>query len=215
MFGITDLTTYLIGTILIILLPGPNSLYVMSVASRNGQKAGYRAAWGVLTGDTILMLLTVIGAASLLKAVPMLFIILKVIGAIYLGWLGSQLLGAALQRWRSRHLAEQIAFEPSTSSNRYFARAMSISLLNPKAILFFLSFFIQFVDPTYPYPSLSFLILGILLQICSLTYLSSLIFAGAKMADFFKSHRILSTLGIASVGILFFGFALKLVVSSI
>lgn len=215
MFGIIDLSTYLIGTILIILLPGPNSLYVMSVASRNGLKAGYRAAWGVLAGDTLLMLLTVVGAASLLKAVPILFVILKVIGAIYLGWLGSQLLAAALQRWRSRHLIEHIDFQPSSSSNRYFAKAMSISLLNPKAILFFLSFFIQFVDPTYPYPSLSFLILGILLQICSLTYLSSLIFAGAKMADFFKSHQLLSTLSIASVGILFFGFALKLVISTI
>ena len=72
LFGITDLVTYLIGTTLIILLPGPNSLYVMTTASRFGQKSGYQAALGVLLGDTILMLLTVIGAASLLRTVPSL-----------------------------------------------------------------------------------------------------------------------------------------------
>jgi leucine efflux protein len=58
-FGITDLTTYIIGTILIVLLPGPNSLYVMSVASRYGIRTGYLAACGVLTGDSILILCTV------------------------------------------------------------------------------------------------------------------------------------------------------------
>ena len=69
-FGITDLTTYIIGTFLIVLLPGPNSLYVMSIASRYGIKTGYMGALGIFTGDLILMLCTVLGAASLLKAFP-------------------------------------------------------------------------------------------------------------------------------------------------
>lgn len=51
MFGITDLSTYIIGTILIVILPGPNSLYVMSIASRFGTRIGYLAALGVFTGD--------------------------------------------------------------------------------------------------------------------------------------------------------------------
>ena len=72
MFGITDLTTYIIGTILIVLLPGPNSLYVMSVASRYGIRTGYLAACGVFTGDFVLILCTVLGAASLLKAFTLL-----------------------------------------------------------------------------------------------------------------------------------------------
>ena len=61
-FGITDLTTYIIGTFLIVLLPGPNSLYVMSIASRYGIKTGYMGALGIFTGDLILMLCTVLGA---------------------------------------------------------------------------------------------------------------------------------------------------------
>lgn len=77
MFGITDLTTYIIGTFLIVLLPGPNSLYVMSIASRYGIKTGYMGALGIFTGDLILMLCTVLGAASLLKAFPWVLLYLN------------------------------------------------------------------------------------------------------------------------------------------
>ena len=76
-FGITDLTTYIIGTFLIVLLPGPNSLYVMSIASRYGIKTGYMGALGIFTGDLILMLCTVLGAASLLKAFPWVLLYLN------------------------------------------------------------------------------------------------------------------------------------------
>ncbi|HDU7856702.1 TPA: LysE family transporter, partial [Acinetobacter baumannii] len=103
MFGITDLTTYIIGTFLIVLLPGPNSLYVMSIASRYGIKTGYMGALGIFTGDLILMLCTVLGAASLLKAFPWVFIVLKLVGALYLSYLGFKLLQGSIQRWKLRN----------------------------------------------------------------------------------------------------------------
>ena len=99
MFGITDLTTYIIGTTLIVLLPGPNSLYVMSTASRLGKRIGYQAACGVLVGDFILILCTALGAASLLSRYPILFIALKLIGALYLTYLGAKLILAAYRTW--------------------------------------------------------------------------------------------------------------------
>ena len=92
MFGITDLGTYLLGTIAIVLLPGPNSMFVLSVAARRGVRAGYAGAAGVFVGDAVLMLLTALGAASLLRAVPALFIVIKVVGAGYLTWVGLGLL---------------------------------------------------------------------------------------------------------------------------
>ncbi len=88
MFGITDLGTYVLGVIFIVLLPGPNSLYVLSVAGRRGVRAGYAGACGVFLGDTILMLLTAAGAASLLKAAPALLIL----NAGMLGFMAWQLL---------------------------------------------------------------------------------------------------------------------------
>ncbi len=87
MVGITDLPTYLAGLALIILLPGPNWLYVVSVAARRGPRVAYQAAGGVLCGVTVLMVLSAGGVASLLKASPIAFTIVKFAGAGYLTWL--------------------------------------------------------------------------------------------------------------------------------
>lgn len=212
MFGITDLPTYIIGTTLIILLPGPNSLYVMSVASRYGIRAGYRGAWGVYTGDLILIILTALGAASVLHALPWLFLVLKIIGASYLSYLGYKLLCSAWQTWQRS--TKTVAIQQREQLTP-FRTALGISILNPKAILFYLSFFVQFVDQTYAYPALSFAVLAIILQIISFLYLSILIFSGAHLAQYFQQHHRLSTLCLAGVGLLFSGFGIKLALSTL
>ena len=79
-----------------------------------------------------------------------------------------------------------------------------------KAILFFVSFFVQFVDPAYAHPELSFLILGGIVQTCSGIYLSLLIFGGAGLARHFRARRRLSAAATGSVGGLFIGFGAKL-----
>jgi len=206
-YGITDLATFIVGTILIVLLPGPNSLYVMTVASRGGILAGYAGASGVFVGDLILMTLTATGLASLFQANPVLLVALKYAGAAYLVYLGVTLLKAAYQRWR---LGDGlVAGVPRTTTNP-FRVALLISLMNPKAILFNLSFFIQFVSPDYAYPGLSFLILGAIVQVCSMIYLSTLIFAGSYLARTFESRRRLAVSSTGGVACLFIGFGIKM-----
>ncbi|MCL6231021.1 MULTISPECIES: leucine efflux protein LeuE [Acinetobacter] len=215
MFGITDLTTFIIGTILIVILPGPNSLYVMSVASRYGIKVGYLGAFGVYTGDLILILLTALGAASLLHAFPWLFLLLKIVGALYLSYLGIKLFKAAYQTWNAVQTPEQLDTKQlSLSELKPFKTALTISILNPKAILFYLSFFVQFVDPAYPYPAITFTVLAIVLQIISMSYLTILIFSGAKLATYFSHRYKFTACCVAAVGLLFCGFGLKLATST-
>ena len=210
-YGITDLATFIAGTIFIVLLPGPNSLYVLAVAARHGVAAGYRGACGIFAGDFILMVLAATGAASLLRTTPALFAAIKTAGAIYLAWIGISLLRGAWAMWRDRSLPDPAAeAKVSTDAGRPFRTALVISLMNPKAILFFVSFFIQFVDPAYPHPELSFVILGIIVQICSAAYLSALIFGGARLAETFRRRRRLSAAATGSVGGLFLGFGFKL-----
>ncbi|MFD7094608.1 LysE family transporter, partial [Streptomyces xanthophaeus] len=84
---------------------------------------------------------------------------------------------------------------------------------NPKAILFLMSFFVQFVDPGYAYPALSFLVLGGLLQIGSFLYLTVLIFGGTRLSAAFRRRRRLSAGATSAAGVLFLGFAAKLAVS--
>ncbi|MCA0175027.1 MAG: leucine efflux protein LeuE [Proteobacteria bacterium] len=208
MFGITDLGTYVAGVIFIVLLPGPNSLYVLSVAAQRGVRPGYAAACGVFVGDTVLMLVAALGGASLLNSSPALFLAVKVVGALYLGWLGLQLLLAAWRGWR-QPMAQPAPARP-VDARQPFRKALLISLLNPKAILFLLSFFVQFVDPHYAYPALTFLLLGAIIQFFSFLYLSTLIFGGARLATAFRSRRRLTSAANAGVGSLFLGFGAKL-----
>ncbi|MEU6947012.1 leucine efflux protein LeuE [Streptomyces sp. NPDC046316] len=216
MLGVTDLPTYLVGLVLIILLPGPNSLYVLSVAARKGTRTGYKAAAGVFTGDAVLMTLAALGAASLLQTTPLLFMIVKYAGAGYLAWMAYGMMRSAWAMWRSRgetadEETEQTQAAPGENPYR---RALIISLFNPKAILFLISFFVQFVDPTYAYPALSFLVLGTLLEIGSFLYLTMLIFGGTRLASAFRRRRRLSAGATSAAGALFLGFAAKLSLSS-
>ncbi|MFF5769045.1 leucine efflux protein LeuE [Streptomyces californicus] len=227
MLGVTDLPTYLAGLALIVLLPGPNSLYVLSVAARRGVRTGYTAAAGVWTGDTVLMTLSALGAASLLQTTPLLFAIVKYAGAGYLTWMAIGMLRAAVSLWRERHrrtaeLAESVEADgtPGTAGaagpvEKPYRRALVVSLVNPKAILFLISFFVQFVDPGYAYPALSFLLLGTLLQLASFAYLSVLIFGGTRLAAAFRRRKRLSATATSAAGVLFLGFAAKLSLSSV
>ncbi|MEU2391085.1 leucine efflux protein LeuE [Streptomyces sp. NPDC007369] len=216
MLGVTDLPTYLVGLALIILLPGPNSLYVLSVAARRGVRTGYKAAAGVFTGDAVLMALAATGAGALLQTSPVLFGVVKLLGAGYLTWLAVGMLRGAWSLWRSRTGPQE---EPEAAaagaadageSERPYRRAVLISVFNPKAILFLVSFFVQFVDPAYAYPALSFLLLGTLLQLGSFLYLTLLIFGGTRLAAAFRRRRRLSAGATSAAGVLFLGFAAKL-----
>lgn len=219
-FGITDIWTYVAGAFFIILLPGPNSLYVLSLAAQQGVRQGYRAAAGVFAGDAVLMALAAAGAASLLRSNPVLFTIVKYAGAGYLAWIGFQMIRGAWRAWRGASVSALAADEPgdgvvTARASRPFRKALTISLLNPKAILFFVSFFIQFVDPGYATPALSFLILGAIIQVFSFLYLTALIFGGTFLARQFRARRRLRAGLTSGVGALFVGFGAKLATASL
>ncbi len=214
-FGVVHLPTYLIGAIIIILLPGPNSLFVLSTAARRGVRLGYRAACGVLLGDSVLIVLASAGVASVLKAYPAVFTLLKYAGGAYLVYLGANLLIAA---WKGRLSAPADAVPSETlpaPAGDPLRRALGISLINPKAILFFIAFFIQFVDPAYAHKALSFAILGLSSQCLSLLYMSALIFGGARLAAAFRRWRRTRTALTGGAGAAFVGFGVKLATASV
>lgn len=90
-----------------------------------------------------------------------------------------------------------------------------ISLLNAKAILFYVSFFIQFVATDYSYPALSFLLLGTIMQVCSMFYLSLLIIGARYLARQLMQHQRTAAIASGIVGLLFIGFGLKLAISGL
>jgi leucine efflux protein len=244
MLGVTDFWTYVLGVVAIILLPGPNSIFVLSVGARRGVRAGYQAAAGVFAGDAVLMTLSAAGVASLLQTYPPIFLVIKYAGAAYLAWVGLGIIRGALRKWRTRAdtadggagasgMAASAGTAPSTGEaaragaagstedadarelRHPFRRAAVISLLNPKAILFFVSFFIQFVEPGYPHPALSFLVLAAVVQLFSGLYLTALIFGGRYLAGQFRRRRRLAAGAATGVGAIFVGFSVKLATASV
>ena len=215
-YGVTDLWTYVVGAFGIILLPGPNSLFVLSVATARGVKAGFQGALGVFLGDTVLLVMVALGAAGLLRTTPALFMVVKYAGAAYLGWVGVQLLLAALQKWRGADdsAGSTVPVVPAHLA-KPFQRALLVSLLNPKAILFLLSFFVQFIDPNYATPAVPFLILSAIVMGFSAVYLSVLIVMGARLADGFRERRKLSAILSSAVGAVFVWFGVKLASASL
>jgi len=201
--GITDPLTYLAGATAIILMPGPNSLFALSVASRRGTQAGFAAAAGIFTGDLILMLAAALGVASLMHAYPVAFDVVRYAGAAYLAWLGVKLLLA-----KSNKQAEMSHVD--VPARHIYRQAVSISLVNVKAIFFFMAFFPQFVDPSYSHIWLTFGALGITVQILSLSYLSFLILAGANIARKLSGRAWIGALLRRLTGVLFLSFGARL-----
>lgn len=158
-----------------------------------------------------------IGRRRTAQALPALFHGIKLAGGLYLAYIGWNLLRGAVKKWRMT--------PPATTSDgledkgnappHIFNRALLLSLTNPKAILFFLSFFVQFVDPAYPNPALSFFVLALILQLTSFIYLNLLVFAGHGLTQAFRRHIKTSAAAMGLVGVLFIGFAVKMWTSGI
>ncbi|MCW6556136.1 leucine efflux protein LeuE [Yersinia ruckeri] len=201
-YGVLNLWTYVLGAIFIIIVPGPNTLFVLKTGITRGVKEGYKAASAVFIGDAILIFFAYVGIASLIRSSPFLFTLVKMLGAIYLLYLGIKILYSTL--------VKKGASETTETAQHTFRKALTLSLTNPKAILFYVSFFVQFIDQSYAHTGLSFVILAVILELISFFYMSLLIFSGAALTHFLSEKKRLAKLGNSLVGLLFLGFATKL-----
>ena len=195
-YGVLNYWTYLVGAIFIVLVPGPNTLFVLKNSVSSGMKGGYLAACGVFIGDAVLMFLAWAGVATLIKTTPILFNIVRYLGAFYLLYLGSKI------------LCETKSDEPQYGA--IFKRALILSLTNPKAILFYVSFFVQFIDVNAPHTGISFFILATTLELVSFCYLSFLIISGAFVTQYIRTKKKLAKVGNSLIGLMFVGFAARL-----
>ena len=137
MLGIADYGAFCAAILLFLALPGPGTFALLTSTAKGGFRAGAAATLGVIVGDQVLLWLAVAGVAALLAANPMLFGAVKYAGAAYLAWVGLRLL-----------FAQPGQAAPITIQPRQYARqAFLITLLNPKAIVFYMAFFPLFIDP--------------------------------------------------------------------
>ncbi|VTM70642.1 Leucine efflux protein [Raoultella planticola] len=155
-------------------------------------------------GDAVLMLLAFAGVATLIKTTPVLFNIVRYLGAIYLLWLGGKMLYSVLTQ-REGHA--DAGAEPGSA---ILKRSLTLSLTNPKAILFYVSFFVQFIDVSAKTPGLAFFILALTLEVISFMYMSFLILSGSFVTRYVKTRKKLAKIGNSLIGLVFVGFAARL-----
>ena len=135
--GIQNYGAFVVAIIVFLLIPGPGNLALITSTAKGGVRGGLGATFGVIVGDQVLMWLAVAGVAALLAAWPLAFGAVQWLGAAYLAWLGARMLLA------KPGAAPVLNIRP----RQYLQQALLITLLNPKAIVFYMAFFPLFVDP--------------------------------------------------------------------
>ena len=203
MLGVTDYGTFVVTVIVFLLIPGPGNLALITSTSKGGIGGGLGATLGVILGDQVLMWSAVAGVAALLAAYPDAFNAVQWLGAAYLAWLGLKMLLAKSGD------APVLDIKP----RHYFQQSLMITLLNPKAIVFYMAFFPLFINPTQhqgmtTYLAMTFtssLIMG-LYGLCSvgLTFF---------LAERFRANPVLGRALEKLAGVFLIGFGVKLAIS--
>lgn len=201
MLGISDYWAFVATVVVFLMLPGPGTFAILTSTAKGGLRGGYAALAGLMIGDWLLMLAAMIGVAALLAAHPLLFKAVQWLGVVYLAWVGIQLLRSSGQTNTSL-----LPIEPGT----YFRQAFLITLINPKAIVFYMAFFPLFVDPaTYRGP-VTFAALGLTISLLTLAYGTLLIVAGNWAATRLRRHRSVGRWLSRAAGIALLGFGARL-----
>lgn len=204
-YGVLNFWTYLVGVTVLVLIPGPNTLFVLKTSASYGIRGGYIAAAGVFIGDGVLMGLTFAGVATIIQSNPLFFTIIRWLGAGYLLWLGIKMLYSTYAKVQPSAVTEL-----RSARRQLFKRSILLSMTNPKAILFYVSFFVQFINIHVAHPANAFLILAVVLEIVSFTYMSFLIFCGSWAKKTIGEKKWLTRVGNTLFGLVFLGFAAKL-----
>jgi leucine efflux protein len=201
--GIADYGAFVIAIIVFLLIPGPGNLALITSTSKGGIRGGFGAIFGVIAGDQVLLWAAVAGVSAIMVAYPTAFHLVQWAGAVYLGWLGIKMLMAKPGD------APILQIKPS----HYFRQALFITLLNPKAIVFYMAFFPLFVDPAQHQGLKTFAVMAA--TIAGLTFLYGLT---SVMLTFFLAEKIRANPKITTVlnklaGTFLIAFGLKLAIS--
>jgi threonine/homoserine/homoserine lactone efflux protein len=200
MLGITDYGSFCAAVLLFLALPGPGTFTLLTATGKGGFRAGAAATFGVIAGDQVLLWLAVAGVAALLAAYPAVFKAVQYLGAAYLAWIGLRLLvvkGGG---------APVIDLKPG----RYFRQAALITLLNPKAIVFYMAFFPLFIDPAAHRGAITFGVMAVTIAAITLVYCLLLCAFANAVAAKVRAHRRIARLLERAAGVFLIGFGLKL-----
>ena len=203
MYGIADYGAFVLAILVFLAIPGPGNLALITATGHGGVRAGMAAACGVVAADQVLMWAAVAGVAALLATHPWAFAAVQWLGAAYLAWLGWKMLTAAPGAPPVLHMQPR----------HYFKQGAIITLLNPKAIVFYMAFFPLFVDPQQHQGLLTFAVMALTIASLTLLYALVVVLLTRYVAQRLRAHPLIGRTLEKTAGMLLLGFGLKLALS--
>ena len=202
-FGVADYPAFLAAVIVFLAIPGPGNLVLITSTGKGGIAGGMGATFGVIAGDQVLLWAAVAGVSALMVAYPAAFHSVQWLGALYLTWLGLKMLlakpgGASILQIKPRH---------------YFRQAMVITLLNPKAIVFYLAFFPLFVDPARHQGFKTFGVMAASIALLTFIYGLAAVLLTWKLAERLRASPKISARLQKAAGLFLIAFGIKLAIS--
>lgn len=209
MFGIHDLTLFIISGLLLNIMPGPDSLLVMTRSATQGWRAGCTAAMGIGAGVFVHIFAAALGLSAVLATSATAFTAVKLVGAAYILWMAFGLLKSK-KRDASAPAAPAVTPLPY---RKIFAQGFLTNVLNPKVALFFLAFVPQFINTDAPNKALAFIILGCIFNINGTLWTNALALFTAKASERVKLNPTVSLWLNRVTGTLFVWLGVKLALS--
>jgi len=203
MFGIADYGAFIAAIVVFLMIPGPGNLALITSTGKGGIRGGLAATLGLIAGDQFLMWMAVAGVAALLTAYPTAFKTVQWLGAAYLAWLGLRMLlakpgSAPILNIRPRH---------------YFRQAVGITLLNPKAIVFYMAFFPLFIDPVHHQGLPTFGAMALTIATLTFAYGLTMVLLTHFLAERLRASPRISSALEKLAGLFLIAFGIKLALS--
>ena len=212
MFGIIHFEFFVVAVFLLNVTPGPDTAYIVGRSVAQGRGAGLMSALGISAGCCIHSLACAFGLTALLAASTTAFTVIKFAGAIYLVYLGVRLI---LSRPAANAAAgEARAVGAPKSLKQLFLQGFWTNVLNPKVVLFFVSFFPQFVTTSSDHKTFAFLTLGAVFVLMSMLWNSFVAWIAGSVTQRFSGKPSVKKWLDRGVGSAFVGLGIKLATAS-
>lgn len=203
MLGVADYGAFVAAVVLFLAIPGPGNLALITSTGKGGIRGGLAATMGLIAGDQVLLWLAVAGVAALLAAYPAAFSAVQWLGAAYLAWLGFKMLTAKPGD------APVLQIQP----RHYFKQAAVITLLNPKAIVFYMAFFPLFVDPAHHLGLVTFGAMAGTIAALTFVYALIVVLLTHHLAARMRANPHITRVLERTAGVFLIGFGIKLAIS--
>ncbi|HHK5535486.1 TPA: LysE family translocator [Bacillus mobilis] len=202
MYGIINYEVFLLTGILLNLIPGADTMYIVGRSISQGRKAGVYSVLGIITGSLVHTLLVAFGLSIILTKSIVLFNTIKVIGVIYLVYLGIKMI---LDK-------TNVAFQASSNKlniRKIYIQGLLTSLTNPKVSLFFIAFLPQFIDTKASGP-MPFIILGLTFTVTGLLWCLFVAYFSSYVTKKLRGNQKVGMILNKITGLIFIGMGLKL-----